>query len=190
MNLIQTVKSKSHFAGFLMGAGKMAMAVISHSWLLFIHAIYSLIKASAKHYALKERVGHYDTMFYSGLLVIAASAVYLAYSIYIFFLGSTAYYPMYIAIGIAAITTYELIVAIYGLKKAKKQKNVRDETVKYISLASALISVSLTQTAILSFKNENDMSKAYAIGDAVFGFLALLVGILMLFRANKLEKIE
>ena len=190
MNLIQTMKSKSHFAGFLMGIVKIAMAVISHSWLLFIHAVYNIIKASAKYYALKERVGHYDTMFYSGLLIIAASTVYLVYSIYIFFLGSTAYYQMYIAIGIAAVTTYELIVTIHGLRKAKKQKNVRDETVKYINLASALISVSLTQTAILSFTNENDMSKAYAIGDAIFGFLALLVGIFMLFRANKLEKIE
>ena len=41
MNLIQTIKSKSHFAGFLMGVGKIVMAVISHSWLLFIHAVYN-----------------------------------------------------------------------------------------------------------------------------------------------------
>ena len=97
---------------------------------------------------------------------------------------------MYIAIGIAAVTTYELIVSIHGLKKARKKKDVQEETVKYINLASALISVSLTQTAILSFTNETDMSKVYSVGDAIFGFLALLVGIFMLLRANKLEKIE
>lgn len=185
MNLIQIIRNKSHFTGFLIGTGKIVMAIISHSWLLFIHAVYNIIKASARHYALKERGGHYNTMFYSGLLIIAASAVYLIYSVYIFFFGSTASYHMYIAIGIAAVTTYELIITIYGLRKAKKKKDVHQETVKYINLASALISVSLTQTAILSFTNETDMSKAYAIGDAIFGFLALLVGMFMLLRANR-----
>ena len=94
---------------------------------------------------------------------------------------------MYIAIEIAAVTTYELTVAIYGLRKAKRNKDPQEETVKYINLASALISVSLTQTAILSFTNKGtDMSRAYAIGDAIFGFLALTVGIFMLLRANHL----
>ena len=187
MKLIRTIKSKSHFTGYLVGAGKIVMAILSHSWLLFLHAVYNIIKASAMHYALKERKGHYDTMFYSGLLVIGASAVYLIYSIYIYFFGSTTAYHMYIAIGIAGVTTYELIVAVSGLGKAKKNKDMKQETIKYINLASALISVSLTQTAILSFTNETDMSSAYAVGDAIFGFLALLVGMLMLFRANKLE---
>lgn len=190
MKLLQIIKSKTYFTGFLMGAGKIVMAIISHSWLLFIHAVYNIIKASAKHYALKERSGHYSTMFYSGLLVIAASAVYLVYSVCIFFFGSAASYHMYIAIGIASVTTYELIVTIHELRKAKKKKDAQEETVKYINLASALISVSLTQTAILSFTNEADMSRAYAIGDATFGFLALLVGMFMLLRANGLEQIE
>jgi hypothetical protein len=190
MKFLQTIKRKSHLTGFLMGGGKIVIAILSHSWLLFIHAGYNIIKTSATHYALKEHSGHYNTMFYSGLLVITASAVYLVYSVYIFFYGSTASYHMYIAIGIAAVTTYELIVTIHGLRKAKKKKNVREEIVKYINLASALISVSLAQTAILSFTSNADMSQAYAIGDTVFGFLALLVGVFMLLRANKLEQIE
>ena len=94
---------------------------------------------------------------------------------------------MYIGIGIAAVTTYEIVVAICGILKAKKRKDVYTEMLRYINLASALISVSLTQTAILSFTNEGDMSRAYAIGDAIFGFLALLVGVGMLLRANQLD---
>lgn len=188
MRIYQAVKEKGYMSGFLIGAGKIIMAIVSHSWLLFIHAVYNVIKAVAKHCALKEHSGQYNTMFYSGLLVIAASTVYLVYSIYIFFFGSNSSYHMYIAIGIAAVTVYELVVSMMGLNKAKKKNDVREETVKYINLASALISVSLTQTAILSFTNEGDMSKAYAVGDAVFGILALLVGIFMLLRANKLEQ--
>lgn len=189
MNVAQLVKEKGYFTGFLIGVGKIIMALLSHSWLVFIHAVYNIIKASAKHYALKERKEHYSTMFYSGLLVIAASTIYLVYSIYIYAFGSTASYHMYIAIGIAAVTTYELTVAIHGLRKAKRTDESQKETVEYVNLASALISVSLTQTAILSYTNKGaDMSKAYAIGDAVFGFLALTVGLFMLLRANHLEK--
>ena len=190
MNVVATIKRKGYFAGFLMGAGKILMAIISHSWLLFIHAVYNIIRTCARHYAAREIEGRYKTMFYSGFLVIAASAVYLIYSIYIFCFGSTASYHMYIAIGIAAVTTFELILSMHGLRKARQKKDVQEETIKYINFASALISVSLTQTAILSFTHENDMSGAYAIGDAVFGFLALLVGVFMLLRANKLERID
>lgn len=190
MNLVATIKNKGYFAGFFIGIGKILMAIISHSWLLFIHAVYNIIKTCARHYAVREKEGQYKTMFCSGLLVIAASAVYLVYSVYIFCFGSTASYHMYIAIGIAAVTTYELVISIHGLRKASQKNDVQDETVKYINLASALISVSLTQTALLSFTNEIDMSKAYAIGDAIFGFFALLVGLFMLLRANRLEKIE
>lgn len=188
MNPVKIVKEKGYFTSFFMGIFKIFMALYSHSWLIFIHAVYNIIKFGAGHYARRERAGHFNTMFYSGLLVIAASAVYLVYSIYIFMYGSHAAYHMYIAIGIAAVTTYELTVAIYGLQKARKSQQPQAEAVKSINLASSLISVSLTQTAILSYTNADmDMSPFYALGDAIFGLLALLVGIFMLFRANHLE---
>ena len=187
MNQLRELTKWSYLSGYLIGAGKIVMAVFSHSWLIFIHAIYSIVKANAQHYARKKGVGDSTTMFSSGLLVIVASAVYLGYSVYIFLFGSSASYHMYIGIGIAAVTTYEIVVAICGILKAKKRKDVYTEMLRYINLASALISVSLTQTAILSFTNEGDMSRAYAIGDAIFGFLALLVGVGMLLRANQLD---
>ena len=61
MKLIPIIKNNSCFIGFLVGTGKIIMAILSHSWLMFIHAVYNIIKASAKHYALKERKGHYNT---------------------------------------------------------------------------------------------------------------------------------
>lgn len=190
MKLIQAIKEKAYLAGFLVGIGKIGMAVLSGSWLIFIHAIYNIIKSCANHYARVNDKTWDKTMFTSGLFVIAASAVYLIYSIYIYVFGSNASYHMYVAIGIAAVTTYELTVAILGLRRARREKDARHETVRYINLASALISVSLTQTAILSFTNKGmEMSGAYAIGDAIFGFLALNVGIAMLLRTKRLKSI-
>lgn len=55
MNLVTIIKSKGYFAGFLIGICKIVMAIISHSWLLFIHAVYNIIKTCARHYAAKEK---------------------------------------------------------------------------------------------------------------------------------------
>lgn len=185
MTLIQNIKSKSYLSGFVIGVFKILLAILSHSVLILIHAVYNIIKACAMHYAMKSRKGYNVTMFYSGLLVIVASIVYLVYSLYIYFFGSDAAYHMYIAIGIAAVTCYELVYTIHGIRIAKKEQNIQHETIKYINLASALVSVSLTQTAILSFTRTEDMSKSYAVGDVIFGFLALAVGLYMLLRAPK-----
>ena len=190
MKLVQEVRDKGHLAGFVVGGGKIVMAAVSQSWLLFIHAIYNIVKANANRYARRAEAASGATMFYSGLLVIGASAVYLAYSVYIFLFGSTASYHMYVAIGIAAVTAYEITITLYGLRKARRRKDVYEETIRLINLASALISVSLTQTAILSFTNEGDMSRVYAVGDATFGTLALAVGIFMLVRAKGLKNEE
>lgn len=186
--IVQLIKNHGYWIGFVVGTFKIAMALISRSWLLGIHAVYSIIKSAAMRYALHTRATNHRAMFGSGLLVVAASAVYLVYSMWIFFFGSDSSYHQYIAIGIAAVTVYELSIAIHGLCQARKQKDAQRETMKYINLASALISVSLTQTAILSFTHKGyDMSGAYAIGDAVFGFLALIVGLIMLLRARQLK---
>lgn len=186
--LFEKIKKRTYFSGFAIGAFKIILAAFSGSVLLLIHAVYNIIKAYAMHYAVENRKGHDITMFYSGLLVIAASTVYLIYSIYIYTFGSDSSYHMYVALGIATLTCYELVVAIHGILAARKSKNIQRETTKYINLASALISVSLTQTAILSFTSTGDMSKYYAMGDAVFGFLAMIVGILMLIIAKNLQK--
>lgn len=47
MTLLQVFMKKRYLLGFLTGGSKIAMAVISHSWLLFIHAVYNIINASA-----------------------------------------------------------------------------------------------------------------------------------------------
>lgn len=190
MTLLQVFMKKRYLLGFLTGGSKIAMAVISHSWLLFIHAVYNIINASAIYCANRDTKGRFSTMFHTGLLVVVASTIYLIYSIYIYFFGCTASYHMYIAIGIAAVTTYELITTVHGLKKAKRAQNIKQETLKYINLASALISISLTQTAILSFTNEGlDIAKIYAVGDAIFGIFALFVGVWMLIRSNQLARV-
>ena len=70
MNQLRELTKWSYLSGYLIGAGKIVMAVFSHSWLIFIHAIYSIVKANAQHYARKKGVGDSTTMFSSGLLVI------------------------------------------------------------------------------------------------------------------------
>ena len=50
--------------------------------------------------------------------------------------------------------------------------------------------MSLTQTALLSFTTNTDMSKYNAIGGIVFGILSAIVGLYMIFYTIYIKKKE
>ena len=58
--------------------------------------------------------------------------------------------------------------------------------IKTINLATSLISLVLTQSAILSFADENQNPSTNGIMGALAGSCALLLGIYMLLRAKRI----
>ena len=63
---------------------------------------------------------------------------------------------------------------------AKKKNDLETEILKYINLSTSLISLSLTQTAILSFTMKGqDMSNWNGIGGIVIGSLVCIIGMYM-----------
>lgn len=97
---------------------------------------------------------------------------------------------MYTGIGIATLAFYNITIAIIGIVKAKKDKNLTMETIKLTNLASSLISMSLTQTAILSFTTIEDMFRYNGIGGIFFGILSMIIGIYMIIYTIKVKSSE
>lgn len=92
---------------------------------------------------------------------------------------------MYVALLIATVTFTDITIATIGIVKAKKKNDLETEMIKYTNLATALISLSLTQSAILSFTNENqDMSMWNGIGGIVMGSLACIIGVYMIVNGS------
>lgn len=165
----------------ILGIFKIILAIVSHSLLLFIYSFYNMSISLAKRTSMREKQKYeYQNFYFCGIIVLVASIGYILYSNYIYFNGSNIKYNMYVAIGIATLAFYNITIAIIGVIKAKKRKDIRNQTIKFTNLASSFISMSLTQTAILSFTIEGDMSKYNAIGGIIFGTLSAIVGIYMI----------
>lgn len=165
----------------ILGVFKIILAIISHSLLLFIYSFYNVSISLAKRTSIREKQKYeYENFYFCGIIVLIASISYILYSNYIYFNGSSSKYNMYIAIGIATLAFYNITVAIIGVIKAKKRKDIKNQTIKFTNLASSFISMSLTQNAILSFTTQEDMSKYNAIGGIIFGALSAVVGIYMI----------
>lgn len=177
----------TYFADAFMGLFKIILATTSGSFLILIHAFYNITKAIAKHYSVRSHSDLYKMYRRTGFLIVLSSAIYIAYSFYIFRFGSSAEYHLYTALGIATITFTEIPVAIVGVQKAKKSHDLQTEAMKYISLASAVISLSLTQTALLSAvaAEQGDMSHYFAAGDALSGAVSMIIGIYMVLKKHK-----
>jgi hypothetical protein len=69
-------------------------------------------------------------------------------------------------------------------------KNWAISAIKLTDLTSALVSLVLTQTAILSFTTQGDMSYFNGISGMLFGGIATLIGIYMMIRAALIKRQE
>lgn len=168
-------------ANAIVGLFKIVLAIISKSLLLFIYSFYNVSMSIAKRTSVREKQNHkYENFYFCGIIVVISSISYILYSDYIYFNGSNSKYNLYVSIGIATLAFYHITMAIIGLVNSKRRKNLQTKTINLTNLASAFISMSMTQTALLSSKVNEDMSKYNAIGGIGFGILALIVGIYMI----------
>ena len=168
-------------ANAIVGLFKIVLAIISKSLLLFIYSFYNVSMSIAKRTSVREKQNHkYENFYFCGIIVLISSISYILYSDYIYFNGSNSKYNLYVSIGIATLAFYHITMAIIGLVNSKRRKNLQTKTINLTNLASAFISMSMTQTALLSSKVNEDMSKYNAIGGIGFGILALIVGIYMI----------
>ncbi len=186
----------------LLAIGKALLSLFTLSFFLFINALYSLGIGLAKFVPLNTQLeAGKKTLSASQLrdkknraykltgVVIAVSAiVYFVYCIkmFVFKEGNTSY-GLIPGIAIAAFTFGELALASVGAKTMRRRHEPLLEAIKMTNLASALISIVLTQTALLSL-SEGDHSFYNGLCGIIFGSLAACVGIFMIIRMRLIEK--
>ena len=121
-----------------------------------------------------------------GSFVIMASLCFIIYSIFSIIYHKNVNYDIYIAITIAAVTFYDIGYSIYGIIKSIKNNNKHNNLLMLINLATALISLELTQSAILSFTQVDiDNSLYNGIIGIIVGISSLIIGIIICFKKDK-----
>ena len=169
-----------------MGLLKIIIAIITRSLGLFISSLYNfIISITKKNLFSKKESSIYSKYIKTGIFIIIASILYINYSIAVMKLHINSSYHMYVAILIATVTFTDITIATIGIIKAKKKNDLETEILKYINLSTALISLSLTQTSILSFTMQGqDMSNWNGIGGIVIGSLVCIIGMYMAVNGN------
>lgn len=180
---------------FVWAAIKIIFGIVKLSGFLCVSAIYTFCLGVSKHMFFKGRKqakteadSEMQYYLFIGIVICVASICYLIYMVRLFFIPSTTSYGEITAIAIAAMSFTELGFAIYGLIKARKQKDLLTEGLKAINLVSAMAAIVLTQTAILSFTSEDNMSYYNGIGGVVVGALSLILGFYMIIKCIVINK--
>lgn len=184
-------------ANILLGTGKLLMGIFSGSFFTIVHALYTYGMVTAKFCALRgiavpvqKQYAYYRR---AACILIAASLCYAVYAARL--LGnpqSTQYHP-YLAMGIATVTFAEIGLNLWGLLVERKKRSLPFHALKAINLASSLIGLVLTQTALLSFTHSEagyTSSRSDGILGLCMGGCAACLGFFMLWRAARLEQEE
>lgn len=192
-----------HLAGIsgvgniVLGLGKIASGLLSLSVFVCVNGLYTLGMVLARYCALagavrtQEVKKQYSYYRWSGMILIAASLLYLIYSAWSYFHPKEVSYHMYIALAIATFTFTEIGVNLYGMIANRKNRTPLLHAIKTINLAASLISLVLTQSAILAFADGGGHDPSVnALMGLLSGTCAVLLGLYMLWRIGKLEKKE
>lgn len=189
-----------HLAGLtglgsiVLGLGKIVSGLLSMSVFVFVNGCYTLGMVLARYCALAgamrsnsaQEQGRYCR--WSGIILIGSSLLYVAYSIQTYFHPKVVSYHEYIALAIAAFTFTEIGLNLRGMLMFRKNHSPVLHAIKTIHLAASLISLVLTQTAILAFADEERNPSADGILGALMGACAALLGVYMLRRIHRMEK--
>ena len=179
----------------LLGIGKLAVGIFSRSFFVCVSGFYTFGMAAAKCFALsgiiKSKTEKQQRLKYklTAATLIIASLIYIGYSTRLFFYPQTGEYSIYTGLLIAAFTFTELVLNIRGVILERKSNSPLFHALKTVSLASTLICLVLTQTAILSFADPQLEAQPAANGlmGVLMGTAAMVLGILMLVRGRRLE---
>lgn len=181
----------------LLGTGKIISGILSLSLFVCVNGGYTLGMVLARYCALagvvraKDRKGQYRYYRFSGIILIAASLLYMTYSGWSYFHPKYTAYPRDMALAIATFTFVEIGLNIRGVLVNRKNKAPLLHALKTINLAASLISLVLTQSAIFSIAQGgyqyHDPSSNALLG-LLTGACAVSLGVFMVWRIRRIER--
>lgn len=180
--VLSIIKQYTYIGNLLLFFLKILLSILTKSFAFIISALYNLGIGIAKKNTYKDSRNNYKI----GLYVVLASIAFIIYSIWIIIFHKSTNYNMYIGLAIATITFVDIGYSIYGIIKNSEDNNNQNKVLMLINLATALISLELTQTALLSFTTDNmDLSLYNGIIGIIVGLIATFIGLHIIFKKNK-----
>lgn len=128
------------------------------------------------------------------LILLAATAISVAYMIRLFFIPTDFIYRTWVAAFTAVIAIAEFIIAAFGAVRSFRRKDLLLSSITGVNLHSAFSAIVLAQVSVFSLIKKGNASFYVSVGGVVFGILGLLVCLIMClvyYKAGKyLKKLE
>jgi hypothetical protein len=150
---------------FVVAAGKILMAIYLSSIFLFVSSLYTLMVGFSKQMyfrAIDRSYGQLDKekkyAYRINAMLLASAFFYIIYMARLFYMSAQFEFSGFIGIAIALIAFIELGVAIYGLIRSSKSRDILFISLKTVNLSSALVAIGLTNYVILSYVNQDEIT--------------------------------
>lgn len=176
--------------------GKLGIGIYSFNFYIFANGLYTLGMVLARLCVLlgflkvKQPINQYHCCRLAGMILIAASAAYITYSVRLLLYPQSTRYNEIVGITIATITFFELGLNIRGVLIERKSSTPFFYALKMINLSSAIISLALTQAALLSFQ---EIGTEYSVWNGLVGILtggiAISLGIITSRKMKQKEEL-
>ncbi|KMT62289.1 hypothetical protein X559_1334 [Paenilisteria newyorkensis] len=172
----------------MLAIGKIVLGVFSLSFILIINAFFNMGMAVAKYLAVKTHRTSVTEMDQRksyrsiGWMILFSSIMFIVFCSVLTISNTAIKYDPHIAVIIATVTFTELVLSIHGIINARKDKKLIMEAVKLTNFASALISLALTQAALLSFAYDGNVVGYNMISGLLFGTISGFIGIYMILK--------
>ena len=171
---IVKIKPYSYLINIIMFIFKVIVFLVTKSYGILISSFYNLTIGFAK-----KKIYSNNNYNYVSFMVILASFCFIVYSILVMLEHKMVNYNLYSGLLVATVSFFDIGYSIYGIVKSK-DKNKQLHTLKLVSLATALISLQLTQSAILSFTQMGIDNSLYNGLIGIFvGIGALIIGLVI-----------
>lgn len=178
-NVSKKIKPYLYISNLFLFVSKIILFMLTKSLFFIISSLYNLCigLAKLKVYSKKENC------WIVGLFIIFGSICFSLYSAWTIVVKRVVNYDLYTGIFIATVTFFDIGYSIYGIIKESKNNDAQNKLLKLINLATALISLELTQSALLSFTMVGvDNSLYNGLIGVIVGFCSLVIGTFIIIK--------
>lgn len=170
----------------------LVMAIMSKTAWYFTITVYYIVLAFMKGnvFHSKRKYGteikEAKAFRFSGIMFVVMTIVFSGVIVLIYKANHYFEYAGLLIYAVAAFTFYKLTVGIINIFKARKHDSLHIQNIRNINLANALISIIMLQVALFqAFSPESNLGFANALTGAGVSAIILVLGILMIVKANK-----
>lgn len=181
-NILKKIKPYLYMPNLFLFVSKIILFILTKSLFFIISSLYNLCIGIAKLKVYSKKKNYWTV----GLFIVFASICFSLYSAWTIIVKRIAEYDLYTGIFIATVTFFDIGYSICGIIKESKNNDIQNKLLKLINLATALISLELTQTALLSFTMVDvDNSLYNGLIGIIVGFCSLVIGIYIIRKSIK-----